>query len=189
MLGIIEKKRAMREQALRLRRALSPEHRLAASHAICCTVAAHPAFLEADLILSFFAVRGEVDLSALLSVAHQRQIPVAYPVCVGKELIFRIIKSEDNLLPDAFGIPAPRPDLPLAHPTERTLCLLPGLAAGRDGTRLGYGGGFYDRFLDTFEGITLFPIYEELVFDTLPQEPTDRPVDIILTEKGEIPHA
>ena len=100
---------------------------------------------------------------------------------------FYIVKSTSELVLDRFGIPAPCSDAPAALATAKTLCLLPGLAAGRDGTRLGYGGGFYDRFLATFEGVTLFPIYERLLFPTLPTEATDKTVTYLVTEKGEIP--
>ena len=168
-----------------LRLAISPAQKAKDDAALCAAIARHEAFLEADLILGFFAVRGEPDLSPLYEEAQRRGIPVAFPRCVGKELFFHTVKGVNELLPDRFGIPAPTPEAPPAYMTERTLCLLPGRAAGRDGTRLGYGGGFYDRFLATFEGITLFPIYERLVFDTLPADTLDRPVDHIITEKGE----
>ena len=101
-------------------------------------------------------------------------------------MFFHTVGGVNELLPDRYGIPAPAADAPRACSNARTLCLLPGLAAGKDGTRLGYGGGFYDRFLATFEGTTLFPVYSRLVFDTLPSEAHDRRVDHILTEKGEI---
>ena len=104
--------------------------------ALCAAIARHEAFLETDLILGFFAVRGEPDLSPLYEEAQRRGIPVAFPRCVGKELFFHTVKGVNELLPDRYGIPAPAPEAPLAHVTERTLCLLPGLAAGRDGTRL-----------------------------------------------------
>jgi 5-formyltetrahydrofolate cyclo-ligase len=100
-------------------------------------------------------------------------------------MTFHTVQAESDFSPDDFGIPAPREELPAAEATARTLCVLPGLAAGRDGSRLGYGGGFYDRFLATFAGITVFPIYDFLLFDTLPTEPFDRPVDILIAEKGE----
>ena len=108
-------------------------------------------------------------------------------VCVSRDVATcrHTVTGKEDFAPAMFGIPSPRATLPVAKPTARTLCILPGLAAGRDGSRLGYGGGFYDRFLATFEGITVFPIYDCLLFDSLPTEATDRPVDILITEKGE----
>lgn len=179
-------KKALRAVCLARRLAISSEERQAANKAISHTVSGLSAFLDADLILAFSPVRGEVDLMPLYEIALARKIPLAFPRCTGKEMTFHVVRSMDELTPDRFGIPAPCADAPLATATEHTLCLMPGLAAGRDGTRLGYGGGFYDRFLTTFRGITLFPIYESLLFVTLPTEETDMRVTYLVTEKGVI---
>ena len=187
MFSITEQKKALRASCKALRLAIPSDEKAAANAAILRTVAAHSAFLRADLILCFFPVRGEVDLTPIVEIAKQRGIRVAFPRCEGTEMHFHLVSGLDELTLDRFGIPAPRADAPIAVSSEKTLCLLPGLAAGRDGTRLGYGGGFYDRFLDTFKGITLFPIYERLLFPTLPTEPTDKTVTHLVTEKGEIP--
>ena len=93
--------------------------------------------------------------------------------------------AENALTPDRFGIAAPPSSAKEATPTAQTLCIVPGLAAGKDGARLGYGGGFYDRFLPTFQGTALFAVYEQFLFDTLPHEAHDHPLTYIITEKGE----
>ena len=184
--AVLEKK-SLRERCKALRLAIPPEKKATADAAILHTVTAHSAFLNADLLLCFSPVRGEVDLTPIVQLAASRGIPVAFPRCEGTDMHFHIVKDLSELAVGRFGIPTPHATAPLARPTARTLCLLPGLAAGRDGSRLGYGGGFYDRFLATFEGITLFPIYERLLFPTLPTEGTDKAVDYLITEKGEIP--
>lgn len=187
MSTVLEEKKALRASCKELRLSIPSEEKMAADAAILHTVTAHSAFLDADLVLCFFPVRGEVDLTPIAQIAKERGIPVAFPRCEGADMRFYIVKDLGELAPDKFGIPAPRADAPVAIPTAKTLCLMPGLAAGRDGSRLGYGGGFYDRFLDTFDGITLFPIYERLLFPALPTESTDKSVTILVTEKGEIP--
>lgn len=104
-------------------------------------------------------------------------------------MFFCAVNSPADLTPGRFGIPAPREGAPLAVPTKNTLCLLPALAAAPDGARLGYGGGYYDRFLQGFPGRTLLPVYRALLFPSLPTEPTDIRAQIIVTEKGVIgPH-
>ena len=104
---------------------------------------------------------------------------------------FLLFEGEHALTPDRFAIPSPRAEAPEVSVTAHTLCLAPGLAAGRDGTRLGYGGGFYDRFLPRFTGKLLFPLYARLVFDTLPHEAHDFLIDPtrMITEKGAITDA
>jgi 5-formyltetrahydrofolate cyclo-ligase len=187
MTDVSAQKKALRASLLAKRAAILPTQRAQMDAAICDRIAALAAFREADLILAFFPVRGEVDLRPLYRLAAELHIPLAFPRCEGKEMTFHIVAHLDELVPDRFRIPAPPVGAPLAVCTEKTLCLLPGLAAARDGARLGYGGGFYDRFLATFGGITLFPVYEGMLLSTLPTEPTDLPVAHIMTEKGEIP--
>ena len=187
MSTVLQEKKALRATCKELRLSIPSDEKAAADAAILYTVTAHSAFLDADLILCFFPVRGEVDLTPIAEIAKSHGISVAFPRCEGDEMRFHTVTDLKELILDRFGIPAPRADAPIAIPTARTLCLLPGLAAGRDGTRLGYGGGFYDRFLATFEGVTLFPIYERLLFPTLPTEATDKTVTYLVTEKGEIP--
>lgn len=180
-----DEKRALRAQYAALRASLSDTQREAASAAICAAVIAHPLFARADLILGFFAVRGEVDLSPVYKSAMARGIPVALPRCEGERMTFRTVTDMTALEVGRFGIKAPRADAPLAPHTARTLCLVPALAADMCGTRLGYGGGFYDRFLADFKGTTVLPLYDCLLVPSLPVEETDIPVHVILTEKGE----
>lgn len=182
---LTEQKKQLRRACLDLRLAIPEAERASANAALCRKIAASDAFCGADLLLLYLPMRGEPDLTPLRTLAAARGIPVALPRCHDGVMTFHLVSEDAALVPDAFGIPAPPPDAPQASTTEKSLCLLPGLAAGRDGSRLGYGGGFYDTFLATFRGITLFPIYECLLFDTLPQEATDRTVDAIVTEKGE----
>ena len=181
---LTEEKKRLRRECLAKRLSLTAAEKEAADGALCDRIAAQDAFLAADLVLLFCPMRGEPDLTPLAKLAVARGARIAFPRCEDGIMTFYEVKSESDFAPDQFGIPSPKPTCPVARTSEKTLCILPGLAAGRDGTRLGYGGGFYDKFLATFEGITLFPIYEALLFDTLPHEATDRPVSILLTEKG-----
>ncbi len=179
-------KAALRQDCMARRLSIPATQKEAADRAICAAISAHAAYKAADLILAFSPVRGEIDLTPLYLTALASGKALAFPRCTGREMTFHLVCSLDELSPDRFGIPAPAAAAPVACHTEKALCLMPGLAAGRDGTRLGYGGGFYDRFLATFRGITLFPVYESLLFPTLPTEGTDKRVMHIVTEKGEI---
>lgn len=183
-MGILEEKKRLRAECTSLRERLTADQRAIADELLCRHVEKHPAFLAADLILSFCATKSEPNFAKLFHAARARGIPVAFPRCEGHTMTFHIVKGLDELLPSRFGIKAPAPDAPKATPSASTLCILPALAATKDGKRLGYGGGFYDRFLATFEGVTLLPIYSLLLLSDLPQEGTDIPVQFIITEKG-----
>ena len=65
-----------------------------------------------------------------------------------------------------------------------TLCILPALAYDAQGNRLGYGGGYYDRFLSNFAGTSVLAIYSFLYADSLPTDNFDKQADKIITEKG-----
>lgn len=179
-------KKALRAELLAKRMAIPTEEKARLDAALIKSIAEHPSFLSANALLSYLPMRGEPDLTPLLALAESRGIPVYLPHCDKNGMRFLLYTGQANLTPDRFGILSPRADLQEAAPTARTLCLVPGLAAARDGTRLGYGGGFYDRFLPCFEGKTLFALYEQFVFDTLPRGIYDFLIDpkSIITEKG-----
>lgn len=183
---IIAEKKRLRAHFSAIRAAIPAAEKAALDAALCHAIAAHPAFADCDTLLCFSPVRDEPNFTALYELARKRGVKTAFPRCVGAQMTFHVIQDENELEKARFGIQAPRESAPLATCTARTLCLLPALSVARDGTRLGYGGGFYDRFLADFSGVTLLPIYSTLVCDALPREQTDIPVSHILTEKGEL---
>ena len=184
---IIAEKRKLRAHFSALRAGIPAAQKLTLDAALCAQIAGHPTFLACDTLLCFFPVRDEPNLTALFELARKRGVKTAFPRCVGAQMTFHVLTGESELVAGRFGIPTPQENAPLATCTARTLCLLPALAVARDGTRLGYGGGFYDRFLTEFNGVTLLPIYSMLLCDALPSEQTDIPATHILTEKGELP--
>lgn len=180
-----EEKAALRKELLACRRAIPAREREALDAALVGHIAAHRYFKNADAVLGFVAMRGEPDLSPLYRMAMARGIPVCLPRVEGGEMHFYRYEGEGTLTPDRFGILSPSPSSGEVTLTSQTLCLLPGLAADKSGVRLGYGGGFYDRFLPRFAGKVIFPLYSRLLVERLPAEPTDVPVLCVITEKGE----
>ena len=184
---IVAEKKELRAHFLALRAAIPAKEKAALDAALCRAIAAHPSFLACDTLLCFSPVRDEPDLTEIFKLARKRGVKTAFPRCTGTQMRFHIARDESELETGRFGIPTPRESAPLATLSARTLCLVPALSATRNGTRLGYGGGFYDRFLADFAGVSLLPLYSALVCDDLPRERTDLPVSHILTEKGEWP--
>lgn len=183
---MISDKKSLRTALLAKRAAISNEEKKLLDHALCEQLAAHPYFLGADALLCYVPIRGEPDLTPLFSLAISRDIPIYLPRCGENGMRFLLYTGNEGLERDRFGISAPTADAPEVHPTEKTLCILPGLAADKKGTRLGYGGGFYDRFLPRFKGKLLFALYHRMIVDTLPRRAHDVtiPQDCIITEKG-----
>ena len=179
---IPEQKKRLRAEYLALRATLP--HKRELDLALCREIATHTAFRDCDTLLAFAPTKGEPDLTPLYRIALERGLCVAFPRCAGKQMSFHTVSALTELSPGRFDILTPSENAPRANLGAHTLCLLPALAATKDGYRLGYGGGFYDRFLPAFPGITLLPIYSALLCDALPREDTDIPATHILTEKG-----
>ena len=189
-MSISEEKAALRAHFLALRNALDTQQKRVLDEALCREITNHSAFLQAELLLCYAPVRGEPNLTSVYQAALECGKRIAFPRCEGKQMTFHEIRDLSQLQAGRFGIPTPPEDTREVHTNAHTLCLLPALSATRQGVRLGYGGGFYDRFLPDFKGTALLAIYECLLTDDLPCEATDISADHILTEKGELlPHA
>ena len=100
------------------------------------------------------------------------------------KITFHKINSLSELKVGEYGIPEPAPSAPEIKGGEKTICIVPALAYDKDGNRLGYGGGYYDRFLSTYKGISILAIYSFLYTDSLPTDEYDMAVHRIITEKG-----
>jgi 5-formyltetrahydrofolate cyclo-ligase len=97
---------------------------------------------------------------------------------------FFIINSLDDLEDGYFGVREPNPGTATkVTTTEKTVCIVPAFLFDEKGYRLGYGKGYYDRFLSKFGGKTVGICYEENIRDSLMHGKYDRPVTLIVTEK------
>lgn len=155
---------------------------------LCNGIRALQEYKGADTILLYFPTRSEPDISSLALAAWNDGKQVAFPISQtdALRLDFRLISSLDELYTGTYGIREPRADAPLALFTERTLCIVPALAIDEDGYRLGYGKGYYDRFLSSFPGSSAVAIHSSLICERLPRNDTDIPIHTIITETGAI---
>lgn len=181
-------KHALRQALKQKRAALDPQRTKEWSTAIVDHIARSPLFASADLLLLYAPKGSEPDLLPLVAIARKNNVPVAFPVSVTETttLQFRILAPDARLAPGAYGIPEPPADAPVAEPTEKTLCILPGLAFSPDGSRIGYGKGYYDRFLAAFPGTAVGALYGAMLSQSIPTEPHDLPAAYLFTERGVI---
>ena len=158
------------------------------SDLLCNGIEALKEYKDADVILLYFPTRSEPDISPLADIARRDGKKIAFPISVTKDctLDFRFISSPDELEIGAYGIREPRADAERATLSDRTLCIVPALAVDADGYRLGYGKGYYDRFLSAFKGNAVVAIHSSLVCERLPRNDTDIPIKTIITETGAI---
>jgi 5-formyltetrahydrofolate cyclo-ligase len=174
-------KSALRQQFLAKRLALPPESMRVEEQAIEGHLSQWSRFQKAQRILSFLAFRNEPDLTAFMAAHPDKQWAV--PRCVGTELSWHVYPSPVSK--NQYGIPEPLVDSPLFNPSEADLCLVPLLAWDRRGYRLGYGGGFYDRFLAGYPLETVGIAHRAFGVDILPLDPAwDIPLKTLCTGEG-----
>lgn len=171
----------LRQQCKQIRSALTRAQQNAASALICKQIESWPAFQEAEIILTYLPFKGEVDLTQLLTEFPNKvwAVPRIKP---GGLMDFHRY-DPDRLVRHAYGMLEPDPDCPIISPQQVQLALVPGLAFNREGWRLGYGGGFYDRFLENYRGISAGITYQALLLDHVPHAEHDIAMQHVITEK------
>jgi len=139
-------------------------------------------FQQAQNILAFTSFRQEPDLGALWQKFSTKNW--GFSRCVEKQLVWHqvaIAEFESNMQSGAFGILEPRHDLPIMDLKNIDLILIPAIACDRRGYRLGYGGGFYDRWLPNSSGIKAGIIFDEFYLNEIPKDIWDVRLDAIIT--------
>lgn len=143
-------------------------------------------YSECDTLFTYVSKDIEVDTYSLIKAAWANGKRVAVPKCIEntREMEFYYIESLDDLEGGAFGVMEPvAKRCTLATDFSKGLCIVPGLSFDAEGFRLGYGKGYYDRFLSKFGGETVGLCYSNCIKWKLPHGRYDRPVDLIVTDR------
>ena len=135
-------------------------------------------FKKANDIMFFYPLEKEINLLDLLDFADKN---FYLPRMNGKNIECCPYKKGDKLIIKKYNIKEPQTEC-ISHP-KLDLIIIPALAIDKYGNRLGYGGGFYDRFLANIKTIKIVPIAEELIFEKIPHERFDIKIDYFVTEK------
>ena len=138
---------------------------------------------HAESFLFFYPIRKEPDLTPLAEELIRKGKLVAFPKVVGKEIFPVMVNSLKELFPGKFGVREPSLEFDRIL-TGIDVAFIPGLAFDRYGFRIGYGGGYYDRFLNSFPvKVKVGVCFSFQLFEKVPHDPFDVPVDYITTEK------
>ena len=175
-------KQELRQKCKNLRKGLGDIFRAQASKEICKKLADWDIFQMSKVVLSYMPIPTEVDLRPLFIQFPDKQwlLPRILPGEVG-QMVFHSYDSK-HLIQHRFGMAEPAPYLPQVSPEKVELVLAPGLAFDRFGWRLGYGGGYYDRFHSGFERVSIGVVFHELLLDNLPHGIFDIPMGWIVSE-------
>ncbi len=140
-------------------------------------------YLTSDLILIYVSVGSEIDTSKIINHSFKTGKRVAVPYCKKGRMDFYEIKSTDELVSEQFGIPTVETDgrTPVTI-TVNTLCIVPALCIDSLGNRLGYGGGYYDRFLSENAVRHVCLVRSDFIIDNIPFEDYDFKIQKFITD-------
>lgn len=180
-------KSELRKVMKRKRSGLSAERILMYSGCIAENLIQRQEYADASVLLAYVSFSSEVNTHFLIEKAWKDGKRVAVPKCMDdSKLEFQYIRSFDDLAPGKFGIPEPVTGESVEYnEDDKCLLLLPGVAYTNKGDRLGYGGGYYDRYLKKHDSIpNAMLAYSLQQTETLPVDEMDVPADMIITEIG-----
>lgn len=181
-----EVKALQRKDFLENRNKFLAEQIQAMSCKICERIVSSFAFRFSDTVLMYSAVKNEADLAAVFEEAVKAGKKVYFPKTYGKgKMEFFRVKELSELKTGRFSVPEPCENSEKYDEMQgRTLCLVPGVAFDKRGYRVGYGAGYYDRFIKKGETIFAGVVFEELLVNAVAFDKRhDKRVDMIFTEK------
>ncbi|MDE0084911.1 MAG: 5-formyltetrahydrofolate cyclo-ligase [Candidatus Poribacteria bacterium] len=197
-MGIAQKRESIRNETLKRRENLSPAERTTRSKLIVGHVIEWIQHNEKNgenssfnAVMVYFSMKSEVETQELIETLFNQERQIIAPV-VGTEsgkLVPRCIQNlKKDLVQHRFGMLEPNETCPIFPPDKLQLIFVPGIAFDLNGYRLGYGKGFYDRFLPTCpNAVTIGIAFQEQIVEDMYPQPWDVPVQHIFTEDGLIP--
>ena len=178
-------KSELRKQVLQEMKALSQEQKQAIDQALTERLLHHPFYQEAKVIASYLSFPHEFQTQELIEQALKDGKKVLIPKTYPKGRMDFVAYDSQQLVKTSFGLLEPQGDLEVVDASQIDLIHVPGLAFTREGYRIGYGGGYYDRYLEHFTGHTLSTVYHYQVQDFIPEK-HDIPVQEVLIDEGNL---
>ena len=180
-------KKLLRKEFMQKRRDLSDMERMVLSGAIAARIIALEEFASADSIAAYAADAFEVNLRGVIDFALQQKKTVFMPAFDSAKGIYtmKVIKDlKRDMVTGKYGLEEPQGNLPDAVPDAKTLWLIPGVAFDHAGTRLGRGGGYYDRMLENAPGCRVGVFYQcQYSSVLLPGSTHDQALTMAVTEE------
>ncbi len=181
-------KQQLRAHYRKVRNSVSREDKELFDLAIRASLLENEFVKRAKTVLLFYPIKSEPDIRELVKSLRELGKKVAFPISNSGDctLTFRYVDDIRDMVTGTYNIPEPSQNAPIVDDLSHSVCIVPGLVFDRYGYRLGYGKGYYDRFLKSFSGKSIGIVYSEFIIDSLPSEETDMPVDLIVTERGNV---
>ncbi len=178
-------KAELRKQVLQEMKALSQEQKQAMDQALTERFLDHPVYQEAKVIATYLSFPHEFQTQGLIDQARKAGKKVLIPKTYPKGQMEFVVYDPQQLKRTSFGLLEPQGDLEVVDASQIDLIHVPGLAFTIEGYRIGYGGGYYDRYLENFAGQSLSTIYPCQVQE-FNSENHDIPVQEVLIDEGNL---
>ncbi len=185
-----EEKKKLRKELLALRSEIIGEERKKAEDAVVSKLLSLASFRFAETVLLYHPIKGEINVLPIAEAAIRAGKQVAFPLCdtESSTMTYHIVSDLSDLKTGSYGIPEPSNELPLYLPSKdkNDLIIIPAVCFDRQGYRIGYGKGYYDRYLNDFGGTAVGVTFDKLLRQSVPRGRFDKHVSLIVTEKGAI---
>lgn len=189
MYKLREEKIAMRKRYLEMRRALDPDRKSKMDQKIFSVFTSLVSYRYADTVLIYYPKPREVNTLPIIEAALASGKRVALPLCreQNSQMDYYYINSLDDLEEGLYGIPAPKKDcepFDKSNQGKSVIAVIPALSFDKKGYRLGYGKGYYDRYMSNLKASCVGLVYTDFIAESLPIGRYDLRVDLLVTEKG-----
>lgn len=177
-------KKQLRKELIQKRRNIAKNKKVIYDKEISRKITESDYFKKAEQILVFASSVDEFDTRLVIEHCRMENKNVFYPLCLDKcgNMKFLKVDSEADLEIGMYNIPEPKNYCEEYEQKENDIVIVPCLSVDKKGYRIGYGKGYYDRFLKKFCGISICPCYEELTTDKLPADDLDINVNVVVTQ-------
>ena len=175
----------LRTKRKEYRASLSPEIKAQMDSAIAKRIFSRAEYRSCKLIMIYASTKIEVDTFNIIERAWLDGKQVALPRCIDgtREMEFHIISSLADLSPRTFSVLEPNGSCPIVTDFTGALMIVPALSLDNSGFRLGYGGGYYDRYMSRFSGVSIGVCYNADFVHYIKHGRYDKPVDFVITDK------
>lgn len=178
-------KSELRKQVLQDMKAIPREQKQAMDQVLTERFLKHPFYQEARVIATYLSFPQEFQTQELIDQALKDGKKVLIPKTYPKGRMDFVVYDAQQLVKTSFGLLEPQGNLEVVAASQIDLIHVPGLAFTTKGYRIGYGGGYYDRYLEHFTGHTLSTVYPCQIQDFMPED-HDIPVQEVLIDEGNL---
>ena len=172
-------KSILRSKYIEIRKSIKGENKLKYDNDIFGKIINSSEYKKSKLVLIYVSLKDEVDTIKLIKQCLKENKKVAVPKCQGNTINFYYINSLEELKKGKFNLLEPENNS-LVLDSENSICIIPGICFDKQGNRIGYGKGYYDRFLEKYRGTKIGITYKDCICEKIDTDKYDIKMDKII---------